>query len=113
MPELENCCWRTLEPQRPVGPSHMNEGKNIAAWIAFATIWGGTVSPLFNWLYCLAMNAVIEGDRFETEPLRLSALGAIGCVTVYTSSILWFKKRRRWMFLVFGAGCAMMLGLMP
>ncbi len=91
----------------------MSEGQKIAAWIAFGTIGGGTLNILFNRLFCLTMNAVIEGDRFEAEPLRSFILGAIACGMALGCSGLWQMKRRWWATLAFGVGCAILIGAMP
>lgn len=73
----------------------MSEGQKTAAWIVFFTIGRGAFSVLFHWLYCLVMNAILETDRFEAEPLRLFVLGALvnglglGSLTTWT----WWRSR--------------------
>ncbi len=86
----------------------MSEGRKIAAWTAFGAIGGGALNVLFNWLICLALNAVREGDHFESDPLRSFALGAIACATAIGGSWLWQMKRRWWAALAVGVGYAML-----
>jgi len=91
----------------------MSDRQKIAAWTAFGAIGGGALGVLIYWLFCLVMNAVIEGDRFEVEPLRSFALYAIMGGTIIGGSGLWHMKRRWWATLVVVVGCAMAIGALP
>jgi len=86
----------------------MSEGQKIAAWTAFGAIGGGALNVLFNWLFCLALNAARGGDHFEADPLRSFALGAICCGTAIGGSLLWQMKRRWWAAIAMGVGYAML-----
>ena len=92
----------------------MSEGHKLAAWTAFGAIGGGALGILIYWLFCLAMNVVIEGDHFQVEqPLRSFALYTIMGGTIVGGSGLWNTKRRWWATLVVVAGCAMAIGFLP